>query len=187
MKYNFILYKNNFQHNKFLHFFRKNTYILKKKDKKNMVITIRLTDWILFIISLIMWIIDHWFIAYGISHLCPIGVKFMPHTLHCFCSLVILCSFACIVLKSFKQSFLHGFLIIFYCIFLMFSAYIWDYLIMQNNLLFGLLDMLFSVLITISVSIYFSKESFTATLPFFPIFLWRFFLTFLNFLCFYTI
>lgn len=150
-----------------------------------MVITIRFFDWILLGISIIMWAADHWFIASGISHLCPMGVKFMPHMIHCLCSFIILCSFAVLFFKFFKKSFMYGILSIFYALFLVFSAYIWNYLIVQNSLSLSLMSMLASVLITIAISLYISKYDFFLSFPFFPIFLWRFFLALINFLCLY--
>lgn len=168
-------------------FFKKIDKILLKQGSIIMIITIRFADWILLGLSIIIWGADHWFIASGISHLCPVGVRFMPHTIHCLCSLIILCTFVVLFFKFFRKSFAYGILSLFYALSLVFSAYIWDYLIIHHSLFLGLMDILASILITTFISLYVSKYEFFLSFSLFPLFLWRFFLALITFLCLYEI
>src|ERR1700731_3772499 len=119
-----------------------------------MVITIRFIDWFLLVISIIVWALDHWYISYGLSHLCSVGAHFIPHAIHCLCAVILLCTITYLILKSYRDSFLHFSLILFYILSLIFSSYMWNYLLKNDKLLFGLFDMFISIILTICVSVY---------------------------------
>ncbi len=151
-----------------------------------MVITVRLKDWILLITGLVIWGMEHWYISCALSYLCLSGTSYLPHAIHCICALIILCTLIYIIFRSYYDSFFYFFLVILYSLFLIASAYVWYSMLSRDKLLLGLCIMIFSLIITVIISVYFSRSTFNRAVLFFPIFAWRFFLTFLKFLCFYV-